>query len=115
MGARSRNKGKRGERESCQAVLRHLCPPGSEVVRAAQVSGRFSADIVGVHPRIHVEVKRLARIPATDFMVQAVEDAKKDQIPVVLFREDGGGVDDWMLMVRLKDAREFAEIVRSLQ
>ncbi len=113
MGLRSRQKGKAGEREARDAARKFLGASGAQ--RAAQVNGAFSADLIGVHDRLHVEVKRIRRIPATDFMVQAAGDAKTGQIPIVLFREDGGGVNDWILMVRLKDVQEFGDVVQSMR
>lgn len=112
MGLRSRQKGKVGEREARDAARKHL--GATEVVRAAQVNGAFSADLIGLHPNLHVEVKRIKRIPATDFMLQAEQDAKPKQVPIVLFREDGGGVDDWILMVRLKNAKALSEVLKQI-
>lgn len=113
MGMRSRRKGKEGEREASKAARVYLNARGA--ARAAQANGAYSADLIGVHERLHVEVKRIARIPATDFMDQAAGDAREGTIPIVMFREDGGGIDDWILMVRLKDAHEFGKIIESLR
>lgn len=106
MGKRSRDKGKRGEREAAEAVRLHL--GFTETRRAAQANGSYSADLIS-DKRLHFEVKRLARVPATDFMHQAVEDADPKQIPLVLFREDHE--PDWILMVRLQDAKALSEVL----
>lgn len=98
----SRDKGKRGELEARDQVRQHWSCPNC--VRSAQVSGKFSADLLGGPDGLHLEVKRYAKIAAMDFMEQAVRDSK-DLIPVVLMRENDG---DWVMMVRLQDSVGFS-------
>lgn len=107
MGLKSRDKGKRGEREARDQVRTLWNAPGC--VRTAQVSGKYSGDLMGGPEGLHLEVKRYKRIVASDFMKQAIEDAAPGEIPVVLSREDGG---DWLVTVRMKDSLEFAERIR---
>ena len=72
---------------------------GQPVQRTSQVNGKLSADLCG-HEGIHFEVKRRARISATDYLIQAEADsADKDEVPVVLMRQDGD--PNWIVMTRL--------------
>ena len=107
MGLASRNKGKSGEREARDQVKEVWnCP---DCFRSAQACGSYSADLLGGPPGLHLEVKRYKRIVAADFMTQASEDAKDDEVPVVLMREDSG---KWLVMVRMEDTPKFAERIR---
>lgn len=107
MGKKSRDKGKRGELDARDAVREHWYAPSC--VRAAQRAGHHSADLLDALPRAHVEVKRHKRIVAADFLRQAEKDARKEETPVVLFRED----DDpgWCVLLRLDHSLEFARSV----
>ena len=102
----SREKGKRGERDAAKALKEHL---GWEAFRSAQVSGKFSADLLGVPDKIHIEVKFNAAISALRFMDQAVRDAKQGQIPLVLMRENKN--IEWFVMVPLSKLNEVADVV----
>jgi len=104
----SRQKGKRGELEARNAVREHL--PYPECIRAAQVSGAFSADLLNTG-RLHVEVKRRKAIAALHFLRQAIGDAKPDEIPFVVMREDKD--TDWVVMFRLSDVGAFVEEINS--
>lgn len=80
MGAKSRTKGKIGERAAAE-FLRNLGFVTAR--RGAQVSGKETADVVADElDRVHVEVK--AGYPATEFSIQsqrwreAVEQARRD-------------------------------------
>ncbi len=102
----SRNKGKRGEREAAKAFEEYI---GVSLRRTAQVDGGLSADLVGAEG-LHLEVKRRARIAATDFMDQAVRDSKNtNNTPVVLMRQDQH--PDWLCVVRLQDLVQFARTI----
>lgn len=106
MGLKSRDKGKVGEREARDQVRQHWdCP---NCVRSAQVSGKFTGDLMGGPAGLHLEVKRYKRITTTDFMKQAIADAGEGEIPVVLMREDYG---TWLALVRMEDTRAFAGIL----
>ena len=94
----SRNKGKRGELEAAKAAEKYL---GCKLHRTAQVDGKLSADLAGLDG-VHIEVKRYAKIAATQFMDQAVRDSEgKNDVPIVLMRQDQHR--DWICMVRLED------------
>jgi hypothetical protein len=110
MGLHSRNKGKRGEREAAAAVVHHWNAAGAR--RSQQFCGRDGdADLTGV-PGMHLEVKRYARIAALDFLEQAEMDATPGSVPVVLMREDTS--TEWVAMVRVSDAPEFARRLTKL-
>lgn len=99
----SRAKGKRGELEARDQVRVHWhCP---QCTRAAQVSGKFSADLLGGPPGLHLEVKRHKRIAALGFMEQAERDAGKDECPVVLMREDHRA--EWFVLFCIEDTERF--------
>lgn len=103
MGKPSRDKGKRGEREARDKVRELWNSP--DCVRTAQVSGKYSSDLMEGPPHMHIEVKRYSKIAAARFMEQAQDDCPVFQIPVVLMREDTG---EWLVMVRMEDSVEFA-------
>lgn len=106
MGRRSREKGKRGEREACEALRRlfHV-----EASRTSQRRGDLAADI-DLGRDLHVEVKRRAKIGATRFLEQAESDAKPHETPLVLMREDGD--TEWSVLVRLEN---LAKVVHELE
>lgn len=102
----SRDKGKRGELEARDMVrLQWDCP---DCVRSAQVSGKFSSDLMYGPEGLHLEVKRYAKIAACEFMEQAVRDARPGEIPVVLMRQNEG---EWLLVVRFADSPGFASLL----
>jgi hypothetical protein len=110
MGLHSRNKGKRGEREAAAVIAQHWNATAAR--RSQQFCGRDGdADLTGV-PGMHLEVKRYARIAALDFLEQAEMDATPGSVPVVLMREDTS--TEWVAMVRVSDAPEFARRVMQL-
>lgn len=81
----------------------------SDCIRAAQSNGKHSADLLYAGENVHVEVKRRKRIQARDFMAQAVSDARINEFPVVLMREDNSG---WMVMFRVEDSLNFARMIQ---
>ncbi len=81
-GRKSREKGKRGEREFAS-----ICrAEGYNARRGQQFSGVEGKDVIGL-PGIHVEVKRVERLNIYDAIDQAVRDAK-DGIPIVAHRKN---------------------------
>ena len=101
-GLRSRNKGKRGEREVAE-LLRSF---GVEARRSQQFSGQDqTADLTTSVNGVHFEVKRYARIGAARFLEQAKRDAG-DAVPVVAMREDRG---EWMLMIPMDQLMELIQ------
>lgn len=101
--AQSKRKGKHGELEARDQVRKHWYSPGC--VRTAQVSGKFSSDLLYGPPGLHIEVKRHKYIAALKFLQQAMEDAEGHETPVVLMR--GDRVDSWVVMFRIEDTDNF--------
>lgn len=103
----SRNKGAAGEREAAAAFTDATGIPAH---RSAQRTGQHGDADVSTPSRLHLEVKRRARIAATAFLEQAEAEAPDGVVPVVVAREDGD--TEWFVMVRLRDVQAFArEIV----
>ena len=97
MGKRSREKGKRGEREAASEVARLF---GVWSRRGCQFSGTpDSPDIVTGLQGIHFEVKRCESLRIYEAVAQAVQDAGEN-IPVVLFRSNR---NPWLAILRLDD------------
>lgn len=94
MGAKSREKGKRGEREF--AALCGEC--GYECRRGQQYSGIGGEDVVGLRG-VHVEVKRTERFDLYGALSQAICDAQ-GRVPVVAHRRNHC---DWVIVMRAKD------------
>ncbi len=92
----SRAKGARGERELSK-VLREW---GYDTRRGQQYSGaNGDADVVGL-PNIHIECKRVEKLNLEKAMYQSVNDAREDEIPVVMHRKDR---HCWLITMRLDD------------
>lgn len=90
----SRTKGKRGELELAQ-ILRnqgHL-----DARRGQQYSGaNGDADVVGVKG-IHIECKRQQKVNDEMWLKQAEDDARKGELPVVIYRRDR---EQWKVLIR---------------
>lgn len=83
MGRASREKGKVGEREVAELLRAH----GIQARRGVQYHGGVdSPDVVSDMHDIHLEVKRTEKLSLWDAMSQATQDARPDQIPVVVHR-----------------------------
>ena len=102
----SRQKGARGERE----LAKELRDWGYETRRGQQYSGAAGdADVVGL-PNIHIECKRVEKLNLEKAMYQSVNDARENEIPVVMHRKDRHcwlitmRLDDWMPMYERWDA-----------
>ena len=105
MGLRSRNKGKRGEREAAAEVARVL---GTSAARGRQFCGSpDSPDIVTGLADVHFEVKRCEALSLYAAMQQAIDDAG-DRLPVVLHRRNR---QPWVAIVRLDDLPRLAAII----
>jgi len=91
----SRRKGARLEREAAHALNRQF---GRIAARAARngVDGAADLQVEGVS----VEVKGRRKIGALRFMDQARSQARGQEVPAVLLREDGG---EWHVLVRLTE------------
>lgn len=102
MGLKSRNKGKRGEREAAAEIRRLF---RTEACRGCQFAGSSdSPDIRTAIPRVHFEVKRSETFRIYDALNQAIADAGED-VPVVLHKQNR---QPWVAIVRLDDLPQLA-------
>ena len=102
MGLRSRNKGKRGEREAAAEIARLF---RVDARRGRQFSGSDdSPDIRTSIARVHFEVKRVESLRINAALDQAIRDAGAN-IPVVLHKQNHR---PWVAIVRLDDLPELA-------
>ena len=113
MAKKSRDKGKRGEREARDAAIQYWSADQDKCRRSAQSCGTFTADILDALPGGHVECKLYARIPALDFLLQAEADAGPTDLPIVLMREDGD--KEWVVMFRMYNSSRFAASLEKAQ
>ena len=102
-GARSRTKGKVGEREWAAFLRAH----GFAAHRGQQFSGsNESPDVVAPGlPGIHFECKRTEQVSLDAWLKQAKDDAG-DKIPVVAHRKNRGG---WIIVM---DAEQFMRLLK---
>ena len=102
MGLRSRNKGKRGEREAAAEIRRLF---RTDARRGRQFSGSDeSPDIVAEIEDVHFEVKRVESFRLYDALDQASSDAGEN-VPVVLHKQNR---KPWVAIVRLDDLPRLA-------
>lgn len=98
---KSREKGKRGERELA-SILR--ADYGYDARRGQQYCGASGdADVIGL-PDIHIEVKRTERFSLYDALDQARRDARLDEIPAVFHRRNSS---PWVVVMALDDFMEI--------
>ena len=102
-GKRSREKGKRGERE----VAKLFRDYGYAGRRGQQYKGgKDSADVMGV-PGLHIEVKRTERFSLYEALAQAKRDAAgSENLPVVMHRRNES---PWVVVM---DFHDFIQIYR---
>ena len=105
-GKRSRDKGKRGERE----VAKIFQKAGFHARRSVQYNGRpgTAADVVGV-PGLHLEVKFVEKERIREWYRQAERDATASpdkDIPVIVHRKSW---DPWLVTLSLGD---FIKIIK---
>ena len=99
-GKRSRDKGKRGEREWAA-----LCrDQGYDCKRTAQFRGNTgdAGDVEGL-PGIHIEVKRTEALRPWDYMAQSAHDAAANgegNLPIVAWKKNDHG---WMVLMKAED------------
>ena len=96
----SKKKGSRGERQCRDVWKKHGY---EEAHRSQQYSGRgeSSADIEGIDPRLHIEVKSGYSFKTIyTFLEQAISDAKEGQTPIVNCKMDR---KEWLCVMRLDD------------
>jgi hypothetical protein len=102
MGLRSRNKGKRGEREAAAEIRRLF---RVEARRGCQFAGsEDSPDILTAIPKVHFEVKRAETFRLYEALKQAEHDAGEN-IPVVLHKQNH---QPWVAVVKLEDLPRLA-------
>lgn len=105
-GKRSRDKGKRGERE----VAKIFQESGFHARRSVQYNGRpgTAADVVGI-PGLHLEVKFVEKERIREWYRQAERDATASpdkDIPVIVHRKSW---DPWLVTLSLGD---FIKIIK---
>ena len=105
MGAMSRNKGKRGEREAAELLRAH----GFQARRGQQFSGSpDSPDIAHDIEGVFIEVKRTERLNVYAALEQAKQDRRAGDIPCVFHRQNGR---EW---VAILPADDLLTILRAL-
>ena len=96
MGKKSRDKGKRGERELA-GILRDY---GFDARRGVQYcGGADSPDVMGL-PGVHIEVKRTESLRLYDALAQSKADAAEEEMPVVIHRRNDC---EWVVIQPLAD------------
>lgn len=92
----SKSKGKRGELELVEK-LRHCGYANAR--RSAQYCGKTgdAPDITGVDG-LHIECKRQEQVRDEVWLAQAYNDARKGDIPIVMYRRNG---EKWKVCLRL--------------
>lgn len=109
MGARSRNKGMRGELEVVALLREH----GLKTRRSAQMqsAARYAKtsqavpDVIIEGSPFWLEVKRGKRVNWRAAFAQASSECSETDTPVVVHRDDHG---EWMVTARLEDILEIA-------
>lgn len=92
----SREKGKRGELELSHFLTAH----GFDARRGQQYCGsNGDADVVGV-PGYHLEVKRVEKLNIEKAMQQSIDDARENEVPVVVHRKNR---KPWLVTMRLEE------------
>ena len=92
----SNQKGKRGEREWSSFCKEQ----GYNTKRSQQYCGaNGDADVIGIEG-LHMEVKRVERLNITDAVVQAINDARGGEIPIVAHRKNNC---KWLVTMTAED------------
>jgi Holliday junction resolvase len=120
MGRMQRNKGAAGERELAKRLCSVLGLPEGSIYRSRQFcgSGGDHGDVLGadgVLDSLHVECKRQESGTTTlyKWLEQAIADAGKGQIPVVMHRMN---LRQWIIVLELDDLANLAyAIVRIVE
>lgn len=105
MGKRSRDKGKRGEREAAKA-LSDLTGISWRRAVGQSASGSDAPDVERADDvsLLWIEVKRGKQPAIRPALRQAIRACKARYVPVVLSRADQ---DDWIVTLRLSDVPKF--------
>jgi len=108
MGAKSRRKGCRGEREAADAIQQLF---GVEARRGCQYhGGPDSPDVQTAIAGVHWEVKRCESLRLYAALDQAIADAGSN-IPVVLHRSNHR---PWVAIVRLSDLPQLTRCLATI-
>lgn len=98
----SRQKGARGERELANVLKEY----GYDTRRGQQYSGaNGDADVVGL-PHIHIECKRVEKLNIDKAMQQSMNDARENEVPVVMHRKDR---QRWLVTMTMDEWMRFYE------
>ena len=96
----SRQKGKRAELQVAHMFKDH----GFDARRSQQYAGiNNDADVVGA-PFLHIEVKHVERLNLRAAVDQSVRDAKEDEIPVVIHKQNR---QPWLVTMGFDDFMSF--------
>ena len=110
-GRKSKQKGKRGEREWAQVLTEN----GINSKRGVQYQGGpESPDVVSEDCIAHWEVKKAEALRIHDALDQAIDDCPSDKIPIVSYKKSR---KDWICIMRGKDAIDlikYASLANSL-
>ena len=97
MGKRSRDKGKVGERELANTLIKL----GVAAKRGVQHrGGPESPDVIAALRGVHIECKRVERFSLYPALWQAYEEAPVDAMPVVMHRANN---KPWVAVLNLDD------------
>ena len=106
MGSMSRRKGAAGEREAARALNDVL---GTKFYRGRQYhGGPDSPDLAGGLQGLNVEVKRTERFSLYPALDQSRRDAGKDDVPVVMHRQN---CRPWVIIVELSQLPRLADLL----
>lgn len=98
----SRQKGARGERELANVLKEY----GYDTRRGQQYSGaNGDADVIGL-PHIHIECKRVEKLNIGKAMQQSMNDARDNEVPVVMHRKDR---QRWLVTMTMDEWMKFYE------
>jgi hypothetical protein len=106
MSISSREKGKRGELEACEALGRVGIDCRRMVQYANRNGGHRDPDIVCDGMNVWFEVKRTERLNPYAFLDQAMSDSRGKQPCAILMRPSHR---PWTIMMRLDDLPRFVE------
>ena len=104
----SRTKGANGERELAQLLRKQ---GWADARRGQQYSGIGIADVVGV-TGIHIECKRCEHIRDEEWMQQSERDAKRGEVPVVIYRRNH---EAWKVILRQDIANMIWQVLTDEQ
>ena len=105
MGRMQREKGKRVERLAAKAWQSLV---GGTARRSVQYCGADGTGDLIATDGVHFEVKARKNIAIARFLDQAKDDAKQDDLPIVLLKEDRG---QFLVLLQLADLKRLSEII----